>query len=141
LVIEEHKIPNLIELNGADSLTLTKLNGIGPVFASRITRYRDLLGGFNNVSQLLEVYNLKTETLNSIKNYISVDSVKIRKLSLNFSDYHDFFEHPYLLHKDAKNIIGFRNKNGSFETCEDLISKNILGRETYLRIKPYIKLN
>ena len=37
--------PRLLDLNRADSADLLPLPGIGPVFASRIIRYRDLLGG------------------------------------------------------------------------------------------------
>ena len=36
----------VMELNTADSLSLQQLPGIGPVYASRIVRYRDRLGGF-----------------------------------------------------------------------------------------------
>ena len=56
-----------VELNSADSLELLGLKGIGPVFASRILKYRNLLGGFYSVSQLLEVYGFPEETyLNKI---------------------------------------------------------------------------
>lgn len=41
-----------VELNQADSLTLQKVPGIGPVFSRRIIKYRDLLGGFYAVHQL-----------------------------------------------------------------------------------------
>ena len=42
----------VVELNSADSTTLRRVPGIGPVFASRIVRFRSLLGGFYTVSQL-----------------------------------------------------------------------------------------
>jgi len=45
-----------IDLNEADSLELQYLPGIGPVFASRIVRFRESLGGFHHVSQLMDVY-------------------------------------------------------------------------------------
>ena len=59
-----------INLNNADSLTLITLSGIGPVFASRIIKYRNLLGGFYKKEQLLEVYNLKNETYLKVKKQI-----------------------------------------------------------------------
>ena len=35
-----------ININQADSLSFSALNGIGPIFSSRIVRYRNWLGGF-----------------------------------------------------------------------------------------------
>ena len=41
------KVPvHIVNLNSADSAELDGLRGIGPAFALRIIRYRDLLGGF-----------------------------------------------------------------------------------------------
>ncbi len=41
-----------VELNSADSTKLIQLAGIGSVFAKRILKYRDLLGGFYSTAQL-----------------------------------------------------------------------------------------
>ena len=53
-VIEVYKI----ELNEVDSAGLVKLSGIGSVYAARILKYRELLGGYYLKKQLLEVYNM-----------------------------------------------------------------------------------
>src|SRR5665647_1059817 len=50
---------NRLDLNSADSLHLLEIPGIGPVFASRIIRYRTLLGGYYAVDQLREVYGMR----------------------------------------------------------------------------------
>jgi len=133
--------PVRIELNRADSATLVKLYGIGPVFSSRIIKYRRLLGGFARKEQLLEVYNFKPEVFAQIKDRICVDTSRIEKISLNFSDYQDLVKHPYLNGHHAGKIISARNKSGPFETCEELLSKKILGEEVFRKIRPYLKLN
>jgi len=133
--------PVYIELNRADSADLITLYGIGPVFSSRIIRYRELLGGFIDTQQLLEVYNFEPERYAQIKDRIWVDTSGIKKISLNFSDYHELVSHPYLRRHHAEKIISTRNKSGPFETCEELFSKNILDEEVYKKIRPYLKLN
>ena len=60
----------LVELNMADTTTLKKVPGIGPVFANRIVKYRNLLGGFYAVSQLREVYGIDEETIKANKEKI-----------------------------------------------------------------------
>ena len=55
-----------LNLNQADSLALIEIKGIGPVFAKRIIEYRELLGGYYDKHQLLEVYGLDSLRLNWI---------------------------------------------------------------------------
>jgi competence ComEA-like helix-hairpin-helix protein len=131
----------LLELNEADSSSLEKLKGIGSVMAMRITRYRDMLGGFYSVNQLKEVYGFTNETFDLIKNKITIDTFKVKKLSLNFSEYEEFAGHPYISGDVAKNIIKYRNKNGSFKACDDLVNKNLIEPDKYERLKPYLKTN
>ena len=46
----------LVDINTADSLDLQQLTGIGPSFSKRIIKYRELLGGYYDIKQVLEVY-------------------------------------------------------------------------------------
>ena len=99
---EVNSTPLLVELNSADSLELVKLSGIGPVFASRILKYRDLLGAFHSKSQLLEVYNFSEETYSNIENYILADTIHLKKIRINFTDYGDLLRHPSLNNNHVK---------------------------------------
>ncbi len=127
-----------VELNRADSSTLVQLRGIGPVFASRILKYRGLLGGFYSKGQLLEVYNFPEETYKSIEGKITVDPSMIQKIRLNFASYPDLLRHPYLDKKQVRGIIGHREKNGAFDAVEDLLRLNLVDSATYSKVKPYI---
>lgn len=109
-----------IELNEADSLQLITLNGIGPVYASRIIKYRNLLGGFYSKKQLLEVYNFPEETYWQLENSITVDSSLIIPIRINFAEYNDLLKHPYLNKQQVNALIKFRDKNGSFENISDI---------------------
>lgn len=127
-----------IELNSADSARLVKLQGIGPVFASRIIKFRELLGGFYTTSQLLEVYNFPEETYLNIKNNITVDTTAIIKIRLNFAGYSELLRHPYINEKQVKNIIEFREKNGSINSVEQLIQVGLLNKKELNRLRQYL---
>lgn len=125
------------ELNSADSIQLKQLPGIGNVLSKRIVKYRDLLGGFYSVSQLKEVYGLSEETISLIKDKVTVDISRIRKLDLNFTDVNELSRHPYLPKNLARQIVKFRTKNGSIQKLITLRDSMILNMEEFNRILPY----
>jgi DNA uptake protein ComE-like DNA-binding protein len=126
-----------VELNSADSTELMKLNGIGSVYATRILKYRDLLGGFYSASQLLEVYNFPEETFKNIENNISADTLLIKKIRINFAEYADLLRHPYLNKKQVEAVLNYRDKNGSFQNVLQLKTNGLIDSETFSRISPY----
>lgn len=127
-----------IELNSADSAHLIKLQGVGSVFASRIIKYRNLLGGFYSTKQLLEVYNFPEETYREIEPQIFVDQQKIQPLRLNFANFGELIRHPYLEEEHVKAILDYRNTNGAFQSVEQLEQAGIIEPENFRKIKPYL---
>jgi len=136
-VLRNNPVIVQIELNSADSTELMKLNGIGSVYATRILKYRDLLGGFYSVSQILEVYNFPEETFKNIENNISADTLLIKKIRINFAEYADLLRHPYLNKKQVEALLNFRDKNGSFQNILQLKTNGLIDNETFYRISPY----
>lgn len=127
-----------IELNSADSTDLLKLNGIGSVFANRILKYRDLLGGFYSTSQLLEVYNFSEESFKKIESTISADTLLINKIRLNFAEYKDLIRHPYFSKKQVEAVLRYRQRNGSFKDIIQIKTNDLVDSETFSRIRPYL---
>jgi DNA uptake protein ComE-like DNA-binding protein len=127
-----------IELNSADSTDLLKLNGVGSVFANRILKYRDLLGGFYSTSQLLEVYNFSEESFQKIESSVSADTLLIKKIRLNFAEYKDLIRHPYFSKKQAEAVLRYRQKNGSFKDIFQIKTNDLVDAETFSRIRPYL---
>lgn len=127
-----------IELNRADSIVLLKLKGIGPVYAGRIIKYRDLLGGFYSTSQLLEVYNFPGEFFPLIKDQISADTILIKKLRINFADFAELLRHPYLNKQQVQAILKYRDENGAFENVNQIQRIQAIDNKTFLQIQPYI---
>ncbi len=127
-----------VELNSADSAQLVSLRGVGPVYAVRILKYRNLLGGFHSKSQLLEVYGISEEAYNLFSDYVFSDSLKVQRLRLNFSEYGDFIRHPYFKREHVVAILNFRQKHGPFVSEEQLLSAGLVDSVSFRRLKPYI---
>lgn len=128
----------LIELNATDSLELQELRGIGPVFASRIIRFRDLIGGFYASSQLLEVYGMDEERYGNMQANIYADSTKVKKININTVSYQELSRHPYISPKQANVIVQYRNQHGNYLEPANLLNIEILNEEFLRKIAPYL---
>lgn len=70
-----HKIEFPLDINTADSSMLAQLTGIGPALASRIIRYRDSVGRFDSIAQLLQVKGIGEKKLEGFKNEVIIGAV------------------------------------------------------------------
>lgn len=138
LVEKPTAVTQPVELNRADSSQLVSLPGVGSVYAKRILRYRDLLGGFYSPNQLLEVYNFPSETFSQIEAYVYTDTLQIKQLRINFSEYTELLRHPYLSKTQVTQIINTREKKGAFTNLSELSSLQGFDDETIKRIAPYL---
>ncbi len=68
----ETPIPTIININIADSATLVRLKGIGPVSAQKIVARRTNKGSFTTVDQLKEVCSMPETTFQLLKKHLSV---------------------------------------------------------------------
>jgi DNA uptake protein ComE-like DNA-binding protein len=128
----------LLEINSADSASLDRLPGIGPVLSSRIIKYRNLIGGFVSVDQLKEVYGLKEETFNMISTRLYADSLLIRKIKINKADYRELIRHPYFQRSEVPGILKYRELQGKITGIDVLIDNNLISPETYKKIRAYL---
>ena len=128
------------DLNIVDTTMLKKIKGIGPVLSKRIIKYREALGGFYSVEQLLEVYHLPPSVVDEIRNYahLELDEYPLHKLNLNQLDYTSLASHPYISYNLAKTIVAFRDQHGPFLHLEDLKKIHLVDDSTYLRVSPYL---
>lgn len=109
-----------VELNQADSLTLQKIPGIGPVFSRRIIKYRELLGGFYAVHQLAEVYGIDADKYAALEPWFTVDTTLIRPLAVNQADYRTLIRHPYLNKQQTKILLRLIERKGKLQGWEEL---------------------
>jgi DNA uptake protein ComE-like DNA-binding protein len=127
-----------IDLNTADTTLLKQLRGIGSVFAARICKFRDYLGGFYSVEQLSEVYNLSEETYQSVLPFVKVDTTYIRKMNINFCGVDELKKHPYCNYKLARKVVSYRSHHGRYISINDLLEGSVLSQPDFDRLSPYL---
>lgn len=129
-----------LELNSSDSSDLIKVKGIGPVFAKRIIKYRDLLGGYHSVSQLKEVYGLDEEKFEQIRgNFIQCDLNLIRHLYINEASFTELLKHPYISFDFTKFIVNRRGIK-EFISLNQLKDDYLISDKNFRKLLPYLKL-
>lgn len=129
------------DINTADSTDLQQLRGIGPVYARRIVRYRELLGGFHSLNQLTEVYGITAELAQQIAKSLYVGNAPLRTLNPNTASLEELKRHPYLDYYQAKAIVTYRNSGGSYHNTDDLLKVTLLDEATIRRLQPYLSFS
>lgn len=125
-----------IELNKADSLSLISLKGVGPSYAKRILKYRELLGGYYDISQLKEVYGMTDELHELLKQQCKIDASLIRKLNVNSLEFKALNKHPYISYELTKQLVNFRKHTAlSPDNIGDVIQDETLTKQ----LLPYLE--
>ncbi len=126
-----------VELNTADSITLIKIKGIGPYYASKIIRYRQRLGGYYAVNQLKEL-KMTYFNVDSSAHLFRVNPDFIQKSDLDTMSFKAVLRHPYLEYEDVQMIFNAKKKyrHISYDTLEQ---NKVLARHKLKKIKAYFK--
>lgn len=129
-----------IELNSATAGQLMDLKGIGPAFSSRIVKYRNWLGGFIRLDQLREVYGLKDSLYAEIIPFLTLQTKGIAKININKAMISSLRKHPYIKWNTANAIVNYRDQHGPYESVEDIMKTDLVSKELYSRIAPYLSV-
>lgn len=129
----------LVELNSADSLSLVALPGIGPRTARDIILYRQRLGGYYSVSQLLDLKVVTAENYALFCEEFWCDSCKIRKIDINFAPPKELAEHPYITTPRLRKILRTRQTKGGWKGLEEFLSDDIFTPEESAKLAPYFQ--
>ena len=135
---DKERVEFPIDLNSADSVTLCRVAGIGAKSASHILFYRELLGGYHSVSQILELKVVTEENFQRILPQIYCDSAKIKKININFARPKELEVHPYISNRMLRQIINNRELKGGWSNLEEMIEDDIFSAEEAARIAPYL---
>ncbi len=126
------------DLNTATQEDLQTIRGIGPAFSERIIKYRNLLGGFADTTQLSEIYGLKSETTTELLKYFHIKS-NVTPINLNTDSIKVLGRHPYISYDLARIILNYRKEHGDIRSPSDLKKIKAIDQGTFLRLKPYLE--
>jgi competence ComEA-like helix-hairpin-helix protein len=138
---EPEQIVVQIEINSADTLDLQQIPGIGPSFARRIVKYRNMLGGFCKIEQLLEVYGMDSARYAGIYDHLLIDPAHIQQININTASIKELMVHPYIEFYLAKSILTSREEAGTFTNTDELKNIRLMYDELFYKIQPYLKIN
>lgn len=124
----------IIDVNTADTSILKKIPGIGRVISRNVVNYRNRLGGFYDVRQLLEVKYVDSTLLV----WFQVKSGVFRKINVNKADIDELRSHPYMDFYKAKSIIDFRRKRGRISSISQLSMFKEFTEEDIARLGHYL---
>ena len=125
-----------IVLNRADTAQLRKVPGIGSYFARKIVEYRERLGGYYRVQQLLEIEDFP-ET--AVDFFIIPDDTQLRKMNINRLSLNELKRHPYLNFYQARAIVDYRRLHGTIQSLDQLSLLRDFPREAIERLTPYVE--
>ncbi len=146
------------DLNRATASDLQRVKGIGPKTAANIVAFRERRGGLKRLAELLEVNRIGPKTLAKIACHFQVPgegpqpcgeqapagSQKARtpvpagRVNLNLADAEALTRLPGIGPKKAAMIIAHRDRNGPFDSVDDLGDIKGFGPKTIARLAPHV---
>ena len=130
-----------IELNQSDSLLLSNIPNVSPRLASRIVRYRNLLGFFYKTDQLKAVYGLDAAAYQSLNAYAYIDSLATYpRKSLNRASREQIALLPALDQSMTSAIVQLRTQLGRLESWGEVEVLSELSVEALDELQIYFEL-
>ena len=130
----------LLEINSASKEDLIELNGVGEFYAKQILKYKNELGGFVFMEQVLEVWKMRLETYEKLLPQLSIDTNKIKKINVNTCSLEDLRSHPYLDYYQANSIIKMRMQKDGYNELKEILESKLINEEEFQRLLPYLSL-
>lgn len=138
---EEENKDTILNLRTADTVELKMIHGIGSYRARQIVRYREQLGGFVSVEQVLEAKGMENVDADSLLAHFWIDSVKIEPMNVNSVGVQRLSRHPYLRFEQAQAIYELRRKKIRLDSIQQLQQIECISSETLEKIAPYLNFD
>lgn len=131
-----------IDINLASPADFEQFRGIGPSYARRLVEWRTRLGGFVNVAQVGELYQLPDSTFQQMRPFLQCAPRVPSKINVNTATLEELKNHPYLKWSQAKAIVEHREKKGPWKSVEllQILPELDDAKATFERIKPYLTI-
>ena len=124
-----------VDVNTADTAMLRCIPGIGEGISLAIVSYRERLGGFVDVKQVLEIKIVSPELLE----WFEVSpSPNIQRININKASFQALNRHPYISYEQTKALLQYIRLYGNVKDEEALIATGIFTTEEREKLRPYI---
>ena len=137
---KSEKRDTILNIRTADTTELKMIRGIGSYRARQVVRYREQLGGFVRVEQVLEAKGMEQVADSVLKNFV-LDSVVVNPMNINKVGVQRLSKHPYLRFEQAKAIYELRRKYVRLDSIEQLYELDCLSEEAIKKITPYLNFD
>ena len=129
-----------IELNTATLEDLTSIYGIGNIYAGIILKYRNRLGGYQDLTQISEPYSFPDSTMLILTNALTIDTMNLIKLNVNEVSFKELLSHPYITYEDNRILFPFIESRRPITDLNVLDGIMVLDTAVISKIKPYLKI-
>lgn len=129
-----------LEINIADSAQLEGLPMIGGFLAQRIVSYREALGGYYSLTQLLEIPQLKESTWEAIYPQLSCNQI-VKKININKTTIDELVQHPYISFSQAQRLIRYREQHGNYTNLDEIKKSKFIPDTSWIKMVPYLALD
>lgn len=126
----------VVDLNTADTTMLKHIPGIGSYRAKMIVAYRNKLGGYIQVEQVMEACKLPDDVME----WFRIASPNVVGININKASIKQMMRHPYISFYLAKSIHDWRQKHGRIKDVSTLFSLYGFNKEQWPLLEPYISL-
>lgn len=137
---KSEKKDTILNIRTADTTELKMIRGIGSYRARQIVRYREQLGGFVRVEQVLEAKGME-QLADSVLHSFVLDSVVVNTMNINKVRVQRLSKHPYLRFEQAKAIYELRRKYVRLDSIGQLRELDCLSEETIQKLTPYLEFD
>jgi competence ComEA-like helix-hairpin-helix protein len=135
---KSQKKDTILNLRTADTTELKMIKGIGSYRAKQIVKYREQLGGFVRVEQIMEAKGMEKAVADSILPHFFLDSIIIKPLMVNKIRPENLSKHPYINFEKAKAIYEYRRRHIRIRSKEELQKIDALNAEDIKKIEIYL---
>ena len=134
------KKDTILNLRTADTTELKLLRGIGSYRARQIVNYREQLGGFTHIEQVLEAKGMQ-HFPDTILQHFFIDTIIIEPIDINRVSAQRLARHPYLRFEQAQAIYQLRKRKMHLDSIPQLLEITDFSAETLQKLAPYLKFD
>lgn len=124
-----------IDINTASAESFQKVNGIGEKISNRIIKFRNSLGGFYSIKQLVSVYGIDSTIIIKNQHIFRLNKIQ-NKINVNTSGLRKLVKHPFMSIQQGEEIIKIRSVYGKIDSHA---LKDIFTSIEWSEIRHYLK--